>query len=149
MKVGMLLTVLVILSSCSSRLHTYFNQTKVTHDVYNVVTNDSLGLTMKSPGDIQFLTTPKEMQRFLSKDWELNTPENILLAGKSTVEPFYSFILLLDTPSELHHGNFSGIRIHSFQREIGGHQVNLIAHGAKANLRPDDFLFMLDNLQIQ
>lgn len=137
------------LQSCSTRFHPQFGASEIATDVYAVVTNDSLGLQVKAPSDIQFYTDEKEAQKFLRKEWELNRPENILLVGKTKVDPNYSFILVMDTPSELHHRDFSGIRIHAFERVISGHRFNLIAHGEKPNIRPDDFLFILDNLKIQ
>ena len=135
-----------MLYSCASRLHQHYEYSSSATDVYTTISNDSIGFSIRTPADIQFFTTEQQAQKFLRKEWELNKPENVILVGKTKIEPMYSFIIVMDSPSLLDHGNYSGIRVHTFERMIGGHKINLIAHGEKPNIRPDDFIFMLDNL---
>jgi len=140
---------LFLITSCKNRLHVHYDATQVNKDVYATLTNDSIGLWLKSAADIDYRTNEAEARRFLKKEWELIKPENIVVIGKTTVEPHYSFIITMDTPSRLDHSNFSGIRIHTFERLVNGKRINLIAHGEKPNLRPDDFLFILDNMKFE
>lgn len=137
---------IILLHSCTSRLHQHYEHSRASTDVYTTISNDSIGFNIRTPADIQFFTTESQAQKFLRKEWELNKPENMILVGKTKIEPMYSFIIVMDSPSLLDHGNYSGIRVHTFERKIDGHTINLIAHGEKPNLRPDDFIFMLDNL---
>ena len=142
-------SLIMMLGSCGVKLHEYFGYSSVTKDIYAFANNDSAMVQLKAPGDIDFITDESLAKTFLKKEWELNSPENILFVGKSNVEPFYSFIIMMDNKEELDHPDFSGIRIMSFQRLIGGHKFNLFAHSEAPNLRPKDFEFMLDNLKMK
>ncbi len=140
---------LLVFQACGFNLHQHFSGAQVKNDTYTYVTNDSAKVNLRAPGDIEFITDAKAAKTFLKKEWDLQVPENVLFVGKSTVAPFYKLIILMDNEENLHHPEFSGIKILSFKRQIGGRQFNLIARSEEPNLRPDDFESILDNLTVR
>ena len=146
---GFGLLTLLVFQACGVKLHQHYSNTQVKKDTDIYVTNDSAMVSLKATGNIDFVTDISEAKRFLKKEWDLKVPDGILFIGKSNVAPFYSFILLQDNGEGMHHPQFNGIKILSFQRQIGDHKFNLIARSQEPNLRPDDFEFILNNLKVK
>lgn len=147
--IGLSALLLLLLVSCSPSLHQAFPYSNTSTDVYKVVTNDSAGVSFSGPADIDYLTNSDDAKKFLKKQWELNIPHNVLFVAASNLEPYYSFIITMDSEEQFDHPEYDGIRIHAFERTLNGHRFNLVAHGKQANLSPKDFTKIMDSLKIR
>ena len=84
--------VFLTLCGCSNRIHSAFEFNKIISDATYHILNDSVKMYHQSLGDFKYQENSVELKKQL-KNQELN---NVLIYGKSSVEPYYEYYLLLN-----------------------------------------------------
>src|SRR5687768_16474550 len=98
-KKNALIICMLLLLACSQRVHKKFATNRYVENFSLHIVNDSLRLYLKTPADINHIMDKKKLSRIV-KHTE-RTYRNVLLYGKTGIDPFYEYFLILDNPAVL------------------------------------------------
>jgi len=113
---------MLLLAACSQRVHKGFKANRYVNDYSLHIVNDPLQLYLKTPQDINNIKDKKKLSRILKH--KEKTYRNVLLYGKTDMDPPYEYFLILDNPTLLS----ESINENTFVLDttISNHKVNLI-----------------------
>ncbi|UOK42260.1 MULTISPECIES: hypothetical protein [Flavobacterium] len=119
MKKLSLFIVIILLNSCTSKISPYFESNKYINE-NNSVINDNLQFSHESYGDVNFIKDKPALKKHLKT---VKIPfDNILLYGKTWIDPIYEYYILVDSKKTLKKND------HYFQKDtlINNHKFTFI-----------------------